>query len=84
MVDELYKVNNIMPYDENMCSIAVIRFYVIAGFKPSRSAGALDKWLIRKLVKASREANLIAAVKLLQAMSSSSEWDSRRKLIMKH
>lgn len=44
-----------MPDDENMCSIAVIRFYAIVGFKPSRSAGALDKWFIRKLVKASRK-----------------------------
>lgn len=73
-----------IPDDENMCSIAVIRLYAIAGFKSSRSAGVLDKWLIRKLVKAARKANLIAAVKSLQAMNSSSERDSRRKLIMKH
>jgi len=30
-----------MPDDENMCSIAVIRFYAIAGFKPSRLARGL-------------------------------------------
>lgn len=35
MVDELYKVNNMIPDDENMRSIAVIRFYAITGFKPS-------------------------------------------------
>ena len=84
MVDELYKVNNMIPDDENMRSIAVIRFYAITGFKPSRSAQLLNKRLIRKLAKASREANLIAAVKSLKAMNSSSERDSRRKLIMKH